>query len=178
MASIVLVSDISGSVTITVPEVSGSALLNLPTVSGSIIGADESGNINHTGNITVSGDVTAFSTSDNLFKENIQDIPNALEIVNAIGGKTFDWSDAYITEKGGVDGYFVNKTDFGVIAQDVQAAFPLAVRTRPDGKLVVDYVKLCALAFAAIKELKAEVEQIKSVWTTITLKDYGFLSKW
>jgi len=102
-----------------------------------------------------------FATSDKIFKENIQNINNALEIVSNIGGKTFDWTDDYITEKGGVDGYFVNKSDFGVIAQDVQSVFPLAVRTRTDGTLAVDYIKLCALAFAAIRELKNEVDNLR-----------------
>ena len=36
-------------------------------------------------------------------------------------------------------------------AQDVQEVFPLAVRTREDGSLAVDYEKLCILSFAAIK---------------------------
>jgi hypothetical protein len=79
----------------------------------------------------------------------------------AIGGKTFDWTDEYIASKGGADGYFVQKSDFGVVAQDVQAVFPQAVRTRDDGSLAVDYEKLSALAFAAIVELKAEVEALK-----------------
>jgi hypothetical protein len=37
----------------------------------------------------------------------------------------------------------------------------LAVRKRQDGLLAVDYEKLCALAFAAIKELKDEIEILK-----------------
>jgi hypothetical protein len=78
-----------------------------------------------------------------------------------IGGKTFDWTDAYLNAQGGTDPYYVHKHDFGVIAQDVQAVFPLAVRTRPNGQLAVDYEKLCALAFAAIRELKSELDDIK-----------------
>ena len=62
---------------------------------------------------------------------------------------------------GGEDGYFVQKHDFGVIAQDVQSVFPLAVRTRPDGSLAVDYEKLVALAFAAIKQLKGQLDEIQ-----------------
>jgi hypothetical protein len=37
----------------------------------------------------------------------------------------------------------------------------MAVRAKPDGTLAVDYEKLCALAFAAIIELKAEVDALK-----------------
>lgn len=113
------------------------------------------------GEIRATNNVTAFYSSDARLKENVQPIQNALGIVSAVGGKTFDWTDAYIAEHGGEDGYFVTKSDFGVIAQDVQAVFPLAVRTRGDGTLAVDYEKLVAVAFAAIAELKAEVEALK-----------------
>jgi len=82
--------------------------------------------------------------------------------VVAIGGKYFDWTDAYIAEHGGEDGYFIQKADFGVIAQDVQAVFSQAVRIRPDGSLAVDYEKLSALAFAAIVELAKRIEVLEA----------------
>ena len=113
------------------------------------------------GEIRAANNITAYYSSDIRFKENVTDIPDALEKVDAIGGKLFDWTDEYIQNHGGEDGYFVQKADFGVIAQDVQSAFPIATRTRPDGSLAVDYEKLCALAFAAIKELKKEIEILK-----------------
>ena len=56
----------------------------------------------------------------------------------------------------------MQKSDFGVIAQDVQAVFPRAVRTRHDGMLAVDYEKLSALAFAAIKELSSEMQDLRA----------------
>ena len=113
------------------------------------------------GEIRATNNVTAFYSSDRKFKENIKPIEDALNKVTAIGGKTFDWTDAYIKEHGGEDGYFVSKSDFGVIAQDVQTVFPQAVRTRDDGSLAVDYEKLSALAFAAIVELKSRVEKLE-----------------
>lgn len=113
------------------------------------------------GAISATGNVTAYATSDIQFKENVQPILGAVDVASAIGGKTFDWTDAYIAENGGEDGYFIRKKDFGVIAQDVEAAFPLAVRTRENGTLAVDYEKLVAVAFAAIAELKAEIEALK-----------------
>ena len=45
--------------------------------------------------------------------------------------------------------------------EDVEKAMPELVRTRDDGSLAVDYPKLVALAFAAIKELKAEIDELK-----------------
>ena len=113
------------------------------------------------GEIRATNNVTAFYSSDARLKENVKPIENALGIVTTVGGKTFDWTDAYIAEHGGEDDYFVRKSDFGVIAQHVQAVFPLAVRTREDGTLAVDYEKLVAVAFAAIAELKAEVDELR-----------------
>ena len=113
------------------------------------------------GEIRATNNVTAFYSSDKKLKENIQDIPDALSKVCAIGGKLFDWTDEYLAQHGGADGYFVQKSDFGVIAQDVEEQFPIAVRKREDGTLAVDYEKMCALAFAAIAELRAEVEALK-----------------
>lgn len=113
------------------------------------------------GEIRATNNITAYYSSDARLKENVNHIEGALDMVTAIGGKTFDWTDAYIKAHGGEDGYFIRKSDFGVIAQDVEAVFPLAVRTRDDGTLAVDYEKLCALAFQAIVELRAEVEALK-----------------
>jgi hypothetical protein len=110
------------------------------------------------GEIRATNNITAFFSSDRKFKENIREIPDALDKVRSIGGKMFDWTDEYIKEHGGADGYFVNKEDFGSIAQDIQAVFPIAVRTRPDGSLAVDYEKLCSLAFQAIIELERKIK--------------------
>jgi hypothetical protein len=122
------------------------------------VGTDGSGT---TGEIRATNNITAYFSSDAKFKENIKDVDGALDKVCAIGSKTFDWTDEYIDSKGGEDGYFVRKSDFGVVAQDVQQVFPQAVRTREDGSLAVDYEKLATLAFGAIIELRAEINSIK-----------------
>jgi hypothetical protein len=113
------------------------------------------------GEIRATNNITAYYSSDARFKENVRVIDGAVDKVSAIGGKYFDWTDAYIAEHGGEDGYFIQKSDFGVIAQDVQTVFPQAVRSRPDGSLAVDYEKLSALAFAAIAELVKRVEVLE-----------------
>jgi hypothetical protein len=113
------------------------------------------------GAIWASNNVTAFAASDNKFKENVRDIPNALEKVEIIGGKLFDWTTQYIESMGGEHSYFMRKSDAGVIAQDVEKAMPELVRTRSDGSLAVDYPKLVALAFAAIKELSEKVKKLE-----------------
>ena len=107
-------------------------------------------------------DVELGYSSDIKFKENVQDIPDALGIVTAIGSKTFDWTDEYLAERGGEDEYFQPKQSFGVIAQDVQKVFPQAVRTREDGSLAVDYEKLAVLSFGAIGQLLKRVEALEA----------------
>lgn len=113
------------------------------------------------GEIRATGDITAYFASDALLKENVQPITGALSAVLGIGGKTFDWRDSHIAARGGEDGLFVRKADFGVLAQDVEEVFPLAVRVRSNGQMAVDYAKLTALAFQAIVELKAEIDALQ-----------------
>ena len=146
----------------------GNILLSLPQSIGTAnsvqfgsfgVGTAASGT---TGEIWATNNITAYYSSDAKYKENIRPIPGALDKVVAIGGKLFDWTDAYIKQQGGPDDYFMRKQDFGVIAQDVLAVFPEAVRTRADGSLAVDYEKLSALAFAAIVELKHQIDILKN----------------
>ena len=118
----------------------------------------------NTGTISATGDVIAFSSSDKSLKENVFEIKNALHKVSQIRGVEFDWTDSYITSRGGEDNYFVIKHDVGVIAQEVQAVLPEIVRERIDGTLGVEYPKLVALLIEAIKELKIEIDQLKGVY--------------
>ena len=148
-------------------DVSTNTLYKQVVVSGTLVTSSQvlmsiNNVVQTTGEIRSTNNIIAFYSSDRKFKENIQDISDALDKVSAIGGKTFDWTDDYVAQRGGEDGYFVQKSDFGVIAQDVQSVFPQAVRTREDGTLAVDYEKLVALSFAAIVELKTEIYELKS----------------
>jgi hypothetical protein len=152
----ITVTNGAGSVTLSTPQdLATSSDVQFDSLG---IGTAASG---ATGEIRATDNVTAFYSSDRKLKENIRDIPDALNKACAIGGKLFDWTDDYIKQHGGEDGYFLQKADFGVIAQDVKPHLPEAVKTREDGTLAVDYEKLCALAFAAIAELRAEIEALK-----------------
>lgn len=120
------------------------------------------------GEIRATNNITAYYSSDIKFKENISEIADASKIVRAIGGKLFDWTDAYIADHGGADGYFIQKQDFGVIAQDVLRVFPRAVRTRPDGSLAVDYEKLGVLAFPALVETMNRLDALEAIVVQLT----------
>ena len=62
----------------------------------------------------------------------------------------------------GVDDMFVKKSDVGIIAQEVQKVLPEAVGEREDGTLGVRYELLVPLLVESIKELKEEIQSLKS----------------
>ena len=104
--------------------------------------------------LRVDGDIIAFHSSDRRLKDNIELIPNALDKVTSISGNTFNWNEN--TENEG-------KGDTGVIAQEVEALdLPGVTTTRENGYKAVRYEKLIPLLIEAIKELKAEVNELKS----------------
>ena len=110
-----------------------------------------------TGEIFATNDITAFYSSDERLKENINPIPNALEKVLQISGNTFDWKSGFneIHSHSG--------TDVGVIAQEVEKVLPQVVTTRENGYKAVQYEKIIALLIEAIKELKEEVNELKRI---------------
>ena len=114
------------------------------------------------GEVRSSGDIIAYYSSDLALKENISPIDNALNKVMSLGGYNFDWKDSHLEDRGGVDGKFVKKKDIGIIAQEVQKVLPEAVGKREDGTLGVRYEQIVPLLIESIKELKSEIESLKS----------------
>ena len=114
------------------------------------------------GEIRATDNITGYYSSDSRLKENIVNIDGALEKVSMLKGVTFDWCEDYIRERGGEDGYFIKKHDTGLIAQDVQEVLPEIVRKKKDGYLGVQYDKMVGLLVEAIKELRTEINELKS----------------
>ena len=104
------------------------------------------------GELRVTGDITAFYSSDERLKNNISPIPDALEKVISISGNTFDWN-SNSTHTG---------RDVGVIAQEIEKVLPEIVTTRENGYKAVQYEKLVPLLIEAIKELKNEIDELKN----------------
>ena len=116
-----------------------------------------------TGEIRATNDVTAFYSSDINLKENIEVIADPLGKINAIRGVLFDWTDEHIEKRGGEDGYFVQKHDVGVIAQEVEAVLPEVVRERDDGTKAVDYQKIVPLLIEGMKEQQKQIDDLKGM---------------
>ena len=110
---------------------------------------DVSGNVNNI-SIYASHDIAAYS--DARVKDEIETIPNALDKVNKLRGVTFKRTD-----KGSTD-----KRMMGVIAQEVLDVIPEVVNKREsDGHYSVSYGNMVGILIEAVKELKAEVEELK-----------------
>ena len=107
------------------------------------------------GRIDASNDIVAYSSSDERLKHNIAPIENALDKVKSLTGVEFDWKPEH-KHAHGYEGH-----DTGIIAQQVQAVMPSAVRTNETGFLAVRYEKLIGLLVEANKELAARVEELE-----------------
>jgi hypothetical protein len=110
-------------------------------------------------NLGCAGDITAFA-SDERLKTNIEPLENALDKVLALSGFTYNFNE--IGESLGFD---TTITYVGVSAQQVQAVLPEAVKPAPANEdyLTVQYEKIVPLLIEAIKELKAEIDELKGV---------------
>ena len=144
----------------TVPTVTSSTDLRLNSLG---VGTAPSG---VTGEIRATDNITAYYTSDINLKENIINIENSLSKVLSIRGVNFDWKDSYINMRGGEDSYFVRKKDVGVIAQEIESVLPEAVATREDGTKAVAYEKIIPLLIESIRDLKNEIDILKSKYST------------
>ena len=106
---------------------------------------------------TFGGNVTAYS--DARLKENITSIGNSMEMFNQIDAKRYNWIDN-------------GKNDIGFIAQDVKAAGLVEVVKEAEDRdpetgelfdthLTLDYSRMVSVLWDVVKELKAEVDELK-----------------
>ena len=109
--------------------------------------------LSSTGSIVAEGDITAFGTvSDITRKENIVKIEGALDKIAKVSGYTYN--------------YIGNSTPMtGVIAQEFEEVLPQVVYETKllDGTMskAVRHGNIVGLLIEAIKELKAEIEELK-----------------
>ena len=104
-----------------------------------------------TGALRVTGDITAFYSSDINLKTDVTPISNALDKVSSISGNTFKWN-----EKTDHEG-----EDTGIIAQEIEKLnLPGLTQTRDNGIKAVRYDKLVPLLIEAIKELNNKVKSL------------------
>jgi hypothetical protein len=87
------------------------------------------------------------STSDVTLKTNIHTVDNALETIDNLRGVSFDWKQS-------------GKSSYGVIAQELEKVLPELVAS---GEVKsVNYNGIIGILIEAVKELKKEVEDLKT----------------
>jgi len=117
----------------------------------------ESGGIAVTGAITATGDITAFYTSDETLKTNIENIENPMDKVAQINGVSYNWTEEAQAKYDHLSG----DKEIGVIAQQVEKVLPEMVGTRDDGTKAVRYERMCALLIECVKDLQSQVNDLK-----------------
>ena len=98
-------------------------------------------------NLRVINDIN--STSDIRLKDNIKVIENSLDTISKIDGVDFTWKNS-------------NKESIGVIAQNVESTLPQLISYGSDGFKSVNYNGLVGLLIESVKELKKEIDDLKS----------------
>jgi hypothetical protein len=86
------------------------------------------------------------SLSDETQKTNIKTVENSTEIIQSLRGVSFDWKET-------------GKSSYGVIAQELEQILPDLVTTQQNKS--VNYNGLVGVLIEAVKELSAEVEELK-----------------
>ena len=103
-----------------------------------------------TANMTVNGTITQYS--DIRYKENIVEIPDAIDKIKSIRGVYYNRTD-----------FNTEPTKIGVIAQEVEVLMPELILQAEDTNLKsVSYNELTAVLVQAIKEQQTIIDDLKS----------------
>jgi hypothetical protein len=127
------------------PNITSTGTLSSLTVTGNITA----------GNLTCSsGTVSAQTiteTSSLVYKENINPITNALDLIQQLNGVTYD-------RKNGT-----KKNEAGLVAEDVEKVLPNLIGYDENGKPVgIQYTKLTAYLIEAVKELTDKIKRLEN----------------
>ena len=144
----------SGTLTLRGTTSATKATASILMTDGVASSSTSTGTLVVTGGVGISGQLTATTlveTSSIVFKENVNPINNALDLVMQLAGVTYDRKD--------------NKEhEAGLIAEQVYKVLPdlvsLDANSQPHG---IKYTKLTAYLIEAIKTLKSEIDIIKGV---------------
>lgn len=132
------------------PGIATSSAVGLIKVNGGGLSLDSDGQISID---TVS--TPSFWTSDSRLKENLKSIKDPLNTVLSMKGLNFTWKN---------NGYnsLSNTDDIGLIAQELEKVFPIAVGEQPDGMMGIYYHRLFPILIESIKELSSKVSNLES----------------
>ena len=97
------------------------------------------------GTITV---VDLNTTSDIKYKENVEPIESAINILKNVNGVSFNWKET-------------GSKSYGVVAQELEKILPELVHSTERG-LSVSYLPLIAILIEAVKEQQKQIDELKN----------------
>ena len=100
---------------------------------------------------------TIGTCSDVRYKKDISTLTNSLEKISRLRGVKFNWNRDEFPEN-----EFSDKEQVGLIAQEVMDIFPQVVSQDNNGYYNIDYTKFAPLLINAVKELKAENDELRA----------------
>ena len=102
-----------------------------------------------TGNLSIGGTLT--QNSDETLKKDIVSLKDSLSVVSKLRGVNYFWKDENRE----------TSKQVGFIAQEVEKVLPEVVHTNEDGIKSLAYQNMVPVLVEAIKELKAEIDELK-----------------
>lgn len=125
--------------------------------------------INNSGTISKVGGGSFAAISDERMKDNIKPFEDGLNKILSINPKSFQYKAVEGTPTENYPDFICQKTQYGVIAQELETVAPEMVTTNADGYKSVDLSNLCLLLVNAVKEqnqmileLTARVEALEN----------------
>ncbi len=98
------------------------------------------------------------TSSDKRLKTNIETLTKVLKKLEKLRGVSYEFRDQK---------KYASGAQVGVIAQELQAAYPQLVAQSADGYLTVNYPQLTAVLLQAIKEQQVQIENINNKFDKI-----------
>lgn len=94
-----------------------------------------------------------FAGSDEAFKTDVEPLESPLELLDNLHGLTYHYKTEEFPKH-----LFPKEKQIGLMAQDVEKVYPLAVKTDEEGLKYVNYAALAPILIESIKELKEQVQ--------------------
>lgn len=101
-----------------------------------------------------------YNYSDALSKTNISNVSNGLSTILKLRPVTYDFINKDKSTHFNTGG---SGKEIGLLAQEVETVLPEIVLTDDEGKKLINYTALIPVLIESIQELKAEIEELKSV---------------
>lgn len=113
-------------------------------------------------NLNVSGEVTAYYSSDRFLKQNIRQF-SALDKIDLMNPVAFQWNIKAKELNNSKD----DRTNYGFIAQEIEAIMPELVHSIYGEYKSLDYTQIIPILTQAIKELREENKMFRNELNTL-----------